>query len=148
MTEIRFYHLTKSSLEKALPELLEKSLQRNWRVVVQVENDDIAEKLNKDLWTIKTESFIPHGSKKDGNASKQPIWITSKEENPNNANILFLIDGAVCKEIEKFDLVCEVFNGNYKDQTDKARDRWKLYKEKSHSLTYWKQTENGWEKKE
>ena len=35
MTEVLFYHLQTSSLESVLPPLLEKSLERGWRVVVQ-----------------------------------------------------------------------------------------------------------------
>ena len=35
MTEVLFYHLQNMSLENVLPPLLEKSLERGWRVVVQ-----------------------------------------------------------------------------------------------------------------
>ena len=31
MTEIRFYHLTRKTLEQVLPELLEKTLARGWQ---------------------------------------------------------------------------------------------------------------------
>ena len=34
MTEVNFYHLTKSSLEQALPRLLERTLQAGERAVV------------------------------------------------------------------------------------------------------------------
>jgi DNA polymerase III subunit chi len=34
MTEVLFYHLQGMSLESVLPPLLEKSLERGWRVVV------------------------------------------------------------------------------------------------------------------
>ena len=36
MTEVLFYHLQSQPLERVLPELLEKCLERKWRAVVQV----------------------------------------------------------------------------------------------------------------
>ncbi len=36
MTEIRFYHLTRATLETALPQMLEKTLERGQRAVVRV----------------------------------------------------------------------------------------------------------------
>ena len=35
MTEILFYHLQHQPLERVLPTLLEKTLERGWRAVVQ-----------------------------------------------------------------------------------------------------------------
>lgn len=146
MTEIRFYHLTQLSLEQALPDLLEKTLQRGWRAVVQVAEEGAVEPLTKQLWLGRPDRFLPHGNVKDGYATDQPIWITEKSENPNNATVLFLVEGATHESFDGYDLVCEVFDGNNEIQVSKARTRWKQYKEDNHNLTYWKQTQNGWEK--
>ena len=147
MTEIRFYHLTRIRLDQALPDLLEKTRQRGWRALVQVKEVGGVEPLTKSLWTARPDSFLPHGSAKDGNAAQQPIWITDKSENPNKATVLFLAEGAVRESLDGFDLVCEVFDGNDDVQVGGARSRWSAYKEADHTLTYWQQTENGWEKK-
>lgn len=147
MTEVRFYHLTRMSLEQALPDLLEKTLQRGWRAVVQVKEEGAVEPLTKALWTSRADSFLPHGSAKDGKPSLHPLWITEKEENPNDSTVLFLAEGAERKSFEGFDLVCEVFNGYDDVQVGHARARWKAYKEEGMDLTYWQQTETGWEKK-
>lgn len=40
MTEILFYHLTESKLEDALPPLLEKSLERGWKVAIQTVDEE------------------------------------------------------------------------------------------------------------
>lgn len=147
MTEIRFYHLTRMRLDQALPELLEKTRQRGWRALVQVKEEGAVEPLTKSLWAGCPDSFLPHGSAKDGNAAQQPIWVTEKTENPNEASVLFLAEGAAREGFDGFDLVCEVFDGNDDVQVGGARARWSSYKEAEHSLTYWQQTENGWEKK-
>ena len=146
MTDVRFYHLTRRSIQQALPDLLEKTLQKGWRAVVRVADEGEVEPLAKLLWTEKAESFLPHGSAKDGRAADQPIWITAKEERPNDAGVLFLIGGAEQESMNDFDLVCEVFDGAEEQQVDAARAKWKALQKTDHNLTYWQQTESGWEK--
>lgn len=147
MTEVRFYHLQRSRLEHALPQLLSKVLEKGWRAVVMAGSTERVESLNAQLWTYDDHSFLPHGSKSDGEAELQPVWLTDIEENPNGAKVLMLVDGAVAAAPEKFELVCEVFDGNDPEALAAARARWKEYQAKGHALTYWQQGENGWEKK-
>ena len=148
MTEVRFYHLQQKTLEQALPQLLEKTLERGWRAVVMAGSEARVEALNGLLWTYTREGFLPHGTKKDGYPDRQPVWLTDADENPNNANVLFLVDGAESTRIGEFDLCCEVFDGRDDMAVSGARDHWKLRKESGFDLTYWQQTERGgWEKK-
>lgn len=81
-------------MENVLPKLLEKAYETGKSVLVRVGNEERVEFLNALLWTYNDQSFLPHGSKKDGNAELQPIWLTSGTDNPNMASLLFLVDGA------------------------------------------------------
>ena len=67
MTKIRFYHLQKSPLERVLPQLLEKVLAKGDRAVVMAGSEERVEALNTLLWTYAQQSFLPHGSTRDGN---------------------------------------------------------------------------------
>ncbi len=148
MTEIAFYHLTKSSLEAALPKLLEKTLATGKRAVVVAGSTERVEALNSLLWTYKQDSWLPHGATKDGNAEGQPIWLATDDETPNGATFLFLTDGAASERIGDFERCFELFDGNDPAVVEAARKRWKAYKETGHELTYWQQTDRGgWEKK-
>lgn len=147
MTEIRFYHLTTRSMDQALPEILQKAFAAGHRVIVRTGDEAEAERLNTHLWTWKPESFLPHGSKKDGRAAEQPIWLTAGDDNPNNANVLIVTDGAVPESLEGFTLFCDLFDGRDETRLAAARERWKTYKNSDHTLTYWQQTEKGWEQK-
>ena len=148
MTEIRFYHLQRKTLEDALPQILEKVLERGWRAVIMAASEERVEVLNQYLWTYRDHSFLPHGSARDGDAEHQPIWLTVEDENPSAGNVLILTDGAVSERVAEFPLVCELFDGNDPDAVLVARQRWKSYKAAGHDLTYWQQTERGgWEKK-
>ncbi|MFK7839415.1 MAG: DNA polymerase III subunit chi [Bdellovibrionales bacterium] len=146
MTEVRFYHLEQSTLERALPALLNKAVAQG-NIVVQCNDENNVEKLNTHLWTYQENSFLPHGSKKDTHADKQPIWLTDQAENPNNADILILTHGAENESIEDYKLCCEMFDGNDPTAIQNAREKWKLYKDQDFEITYWQQGQNGWEKK-
>lgn len=147
MTEIRFYHLERSPLERVLPKMLETSLERGWRTVVVARSDERVESLNAMLWTYDKDGFLPHGAKREGHADRQPVWLTTEEENPNGAHAVFLVDGAEIERPEAFELCCELFDGNDEEALARARAHWKDWKAAGHDVTYWQQTDKGWEKK-
>lgn len=146
MTEIRFYHMERSTLESALPALLNKAITQS-NIVVQSTTAQNVETLNTHLWTYQENSFLPHGSAKDGKPDQQPIWLTDKQENPNNAEILILTHGANHDSIKDYKLCCEMLDGNDLEAVQDARQRWKDYKDQGFDITYWQQGQNGWEKK-
>jgi DNA polymerase-3 subunit chi len=149
MTDIGFYHLTRSPLERALPKLLEKVYASGARAVVVAGSSERVASLDSVLWTYDPASFLPHGTARDGEAADQPIWITDSDENPNGATILVLTDGAASERVGSFDRCLELFDGNDEAAVGAARTRWRQYKDAGHGLTYWQQTaQGGWEKKD
>lgn len=148
MAEVNFYHLTRSALDEVLPELLEKTLARGWRAVVLAGSTERVEALNQQLWTYRGDSFLPHGSAKDGRAAEQPVWLTQLDERPNAAEVLFLLDGMVTAQPEIYQRVCEIFSDADAEAVTAARARWKDYQAAGHALSYWQQGERGWEKKQ
>jgi len=152
MTEILFYHLTEKTLHQVLPGLLDKSLARDWKVTVQLGNEERLEALDTYLWTYRDESFLAHGSTRDGTESLQPIWLTTQDDNPNDAKIRFLSDGAQIDDPSGYDRIVYMFDGHDNEAVEHARARWKFHKDASqtsgHEQTYWQQNQNGgWEKK-
>lgn len=149
MTEIRFYHMTRTTLEAALPQMLEKTLERDQRAVVRAGSAERVEALTNWLWTYRERSFLPHGSAKDGHAALQPIWLTDQDERPNDAQVLFLTDGAAAERPADFELCAVLFDGNDEAALAAARAQWRDLKEAGHDLTYWQQNDAGrWEKKD
>ncbi len=147
--EISFYHLTRTTLEAALPQMLEKTLERGQRAVVRAGSAERVEALNGWLWTYKDRGFLPHGSAKDGHAAVQPIWLTEQDERPNGAQVLFLTDGAESEELADFERCAVLFDGNDESALSKARTQWSGLKDAGHDLTYWQQNDEGrWEKKD
>jgi len=143
MTEVRFYHLTRANLESALPVMLERTLERGQRAVVRTGTEDRAESLSHHLWTYRDETFLPHGTGKDGFPEDQPIWLTAKDETPNDPDVLFLTDGAAASDLGRFKLCAILFDGRDADAVAAARAQWKALADEGQEVTYWQQDENG-----
>ena len=146
MATIWFYQLLRSGLEDELPKLLEKTLERGKRAVVMAGSAERVEALAQHLWTYRDDSFLPHGSAKDGSPAEQPIWLTEADENPNGAVYLFLTDGAVSERLDGYERCHEIFDGRDPDALAAARTRWKALSAAGHELAYWRQRDQGgWE---
>lgn len=144
---VDFYHLQDSPLERALPILLERAMLAGLRAVVMAASDDRLEALSGMLWTYNADSWLPHGTTKDGFAAEQPIWLTTAEENPNGAKLLVLTDGMSSSRLGEFDRCLDLFDGANEAATAAARERWKVAKAAGHELHYWQQTQTGWQEK-
>src|SRR3954471_7566451 len=125
MTEILFYHLQGQKLEGVLPTLLEKSLERGWKVIVQGGVEERIEALDALLWTYRDDGFLPHGTWRDPEAAAQPVLLTMTESNPNNAAVRFLIDGApMPADAAGYDRIVLLFDGEDEDAAAVARAQW------------------------
>jgi DNA polymerase-3 subunit chi len=150
MTEVLFYHLQDMTLENVLPPLLEKSLERGWRVVVQSDSEERTEALDAHLWTYREDSFLPHATWRVADAEDQPIILVVEDSNPNRANVRFLVDNASLPEnSDIYDRVVLLFNGDDADALAAARQSWTVCKARGFDVTYWQADERGrWQKRD
>jgi len=147
-TEVFFYHLERHPLERVLPGLLERTLERGWRAVVQAGTPERLAALDTHLWTYRDDSFLPHGTAKDGPPALIPILLTTNEDNPSGAAIRFLVDGATMPGFAGYVRVVIIFDGADRYAVEAARSQWKTARAEGCAVTYWQQTEAGrWEKR-
>ena len=145
--EVWFYHLERTSLDQALPELLEKTLARGWRALVRCEAALRLEHLDGWLWSYRDDSFLPHGADDAPHAERQPVLLTLARDNLNRADALFLIDGAVPGPLDDFQRCVVLFDGRDEAATRAARSHWREVKAAGHPASYWRQSEEGaWRK--
>ncbi|MDZ7823348.1 MAG: DNA polymerase III subunit chi [Ahrensia sp.] len=149
MTDIVFYHLTATTLDEALPVLVERSRQRDWKVTIQTNSDGARDRLDGRLWSYAAESFLPHGRDGDAHEKLHPVFLTTqKDMNQNDSQIRFVVENAALPDqLNVFERVAIMFDGNDSDAVDQARANWKALKADGHQLTYWKQSAEGkWER--
>ena len=150
MTEVLFYHLQNMSLESVLPPLLEKSLERGWRVVVQATSAERTDALDAHLWTYRDDSFLPHATWRVADAADQPIVLSAEDGNPNGAHVRFLVDNApLPADTHSYERMVLVFNGDDPDALASARAAWTDCKARGLEVTYWQADERGrWQRRQ
>ena len=149
MAEVFFYHLTSSPLEQMLPQLLERTLQNNWRAIVRCGDTDQVNWLDARLWGGNSPQFLPHGIRGGAHDADQPILLTAEAGNANGAKALMLVLGAktTTEEVARFERVSLVFNGNEDAAVDAARTDWKVLTDAGVAAKYWSQASGRWEMK-
>lgn len=148
MPEIAFYHHTTRRIEETLPTLIEKSLARGWRVVVQAPTQDRVRRLDDYLWGYKPESFLPHGTKADASPETQPVYLTCEDDNPNDADVRFFLGVVAVASVlaggaSPRERALLLFSGDSEEELEAARAHWKELKEAGHVLAYYQQDANG-----
>lgn len=147
MTEIRFYHLERRSVDEALPSLLEHALDEGRRVLVRASSDEMVAALNERLWTYDDASFLPHGAAGDGDPMTQPVFLTTELENSNAATMLVRLSGAETGDADDaFNLVVILFDGRDEAALALARGEWRRLKDQGRAISYWRESdEGGWQ---
>jgi DNA polymerase IIIc chi subunit len=150
MTEVLFYHLQSQPLERVLPVLLERSVARGWRVVLQTSMEERVDALDAHLWTYAEESFLPHGTFREATAAEQSVLLTVRDDNPNGATVRFLIDRApVPADADSYQRVVLLFDGDDDEAVAAAREQWKTAAARGFEVTYWQTDETGrWQRRD
>ena len=144
--EVWFYHLERTALDQALPELLERTLQRGWRALVRSPEAERVEHLDGWLWSYRDDSFLPHGTAGEAHEARQPVLLTPAMDAPNAPDVLVLLDGAEPGDLDRYQRCLILFDGRDESALANARGRWKSLKGAGLPVSYWKQGERGWEK--
>jgi len=142
-TQIMFYHLSVSPIEKAMPRLLEKIVESGHRIILYLLDQSEIKKYDDILWTFSSRSFLGHAQHGEKFPELQPIILTNEEVNPNGADILVTLSSLEIPHLGSFAKLINIFDGNDEEQTQLARTSYKKYKQDGFDLTYWKQDEKG-----
>jgi len=141
--EFWFYHLESQPLQAVLPLLLEKTLKRGWRASVRFSTPERLDTIDSALWTYREDSFLPHGTARDGHDARQPVFLTLDAANPNGAQALFLLETATESEPARFARIIRLFGNADEEATALARNEWKAAKEAGFEVSYWRQDASG-----
>ncbi|MFO1134737.1 MAG: DNA polymerase III subunit chi [Rhodoblastus sp.] len=151
--EVWFYHLQRRPLESALPALVARTLANGWTAVIQATSPERLAALDDLLWTYDDQSFVAHGTARDGDGALQPVWLTLDIDNPNAASIRFFVEGADAvaaladEGARPKERAIVLFDGRDEDALNRARMQFRQLREQGFALSYWRQNDDGrWEK--
>ena len=147
MPDIWFYHLEKTPLPQALPDLLENVVQKGWKAYVHGHDDDKIDALNSQLWTYSPSSFLAHGREGDELAPRQPVLLGTSGNMTNMPEVYVSVAPVDFPDISGTQRGLVVFEGADDEHLGWARQQWKRLKSEGADLAYWKQNTQGrWEK--
>jgi len=140
--DVRFYELSNTPLEKALPQLLYKiydSLETSMLLLFGEEGQ--VQVFNNLLWTFSSNKFLPHGIESDGAGNIEPLLLTTKEENLNKANILVSTKLPANEEFSaSFSRKIYMFP---KEQNEQFISKFQQLRNNQENATYWQQDASG-----
>lgn len=142
--QVDFYHLTLAPLDRLLPVIADRVLTGGGRLLVVSGDAEQRATLDRQLWMIPVDGFLPHAQAGEGDDSAQPILIAGEVQPANNARHIALADGVWRDAALTFERVFHFFDG---DRIGEARAAWRALADREGvERCYWKQNDQGrWE---
>ena len=145
MTQIIFYNTAPLQVEKTLFALLEKSLEKGNKSLLLFKEKEKCLSINEQLWTYKQNSFLPHISEDDQiyDNIDVPVYLSTKNENPFKAELLFSIDGFLPDNIDHFERVIIIIDVNDELLNEKYKNYYLDINKNFEDIVFYKSDDNG-----
>ena len=145
MTQIIFYNTAPLQVEKTLFSLLEKSLEKGNKSLLLFKDKEKCLSINEQLWTYKQNSFLPHISEDDQiyDNIDVPVYLSTRNENPFKAELLFSIDGFLPDNIDHFERVIIIIDVNDKLLNEKYKNYYLDINKNFEDIVFYKSDDNG-----
>jgi DNA polymerase-3 subunit chi len=133
LTSIDFYFNAGDRLEVAC-RLAGKALQQKKRVLIYAPQPELAQKLDRLLWTAQAVSFIPHCAAHDALAAETPVLITGDGEAPAHDCEVLLNLAADCPPFfARHERLLEVVPQDDAER-QAARARYAFYRDRGYAI--------------
>ena len=133
MTSIDFYFNAGDRLEVAC-RLAGKALQQKKRVLIYAPQADVAQKIDRLLWTAQAVSFVPHCYAHDPLAAATPVLIASDDAPAAAACEVLLNLSAGCPPFfERHERLLEIV-AQEEEQVVSGRARFKFYRDRGYAI--------------
>lgn len=116
--EVNFYYIDNIELS-SIAILISKILEDKKKAIIYCQDKDMISKIDSSLWSHGRNKFLPHITifDKDFDLMRQPIIISDKQENSNNASHLIALDQIDKEFINQFSrLFCFIAKDNDLDK--------------------------------
>tara|TARA_B100001939_G_scaffold157253_1_gene135868 strand:- start:218 stop:682 length:465 start_codon:yes stop_codon:yes gene_type:complete len=145
VTQIIFYSTSPLQVEKTLFALLEKSLEKGNKSLLLFKDKEKCLSINEQLWTYKQNSFLPHISEDDQiyDNIDVPVYLSTKNENPFKAELLFSIDGFLPDNIDHFERVIIIIDVNDELLNEKYKNYYLDINKNFEDIVFYKSDDNG-----
>jgi len=134
LTQVFFYHGAADRIAAACA-LLGGAYAKKKAMLVYAPDKDVANHLDRMLWTHPALSFVPHCAANSPLASETPVLIADSLETITQDERLMNLSREIPPGFSRFQSLIEVVGQEEADRTA-ARDRVKFYKERGYEVRY------------
>ena len=133
MTSIDFYFNAADRLEVAC-RLAGKALQKKNRVLIYAPQADVAQRIDRMLWTAQAVSFLPHCAALDPLAAETPVLIATDEAPPaSHCEVLLNLSPECPPFFERHERLLEIV-AQEEEQVIAGRVRFKFYRDRGYAI--------------
>ena len=133
MTSIDFYFNADDRLEVAC-RLAGKALQKNNRVLIYAPQAEVAQRIDRMLWTAQAVSFLPHCAAHDPLSAETPVLIATDAEPPAVAFEVLLDLAAECPPFfERHERLLEIVPLEEAER-QAGRARYAFYRDRGYAI--------------
>ena len=132
MTSIDFYFNAGDRLAIAC-RLTGKALQQRKRVLVYAPHAEIAQKIDRMLWTWPAISFVPHCYADDALADETPVLIAAGESNAPACEVLLNLAAECPPFFERHERLLEVVSQD-EEERRAGRARYAFYRDRGYQI--------------
>ena len=136
MTRVDFYLLdyaTEGGRDAAVCKLTHKAFRLGHRIYILTADVDIAQRLDRLMWTFSAGSFIPHGLGSRPEDADLPVLIGQEDPPAVYDDVLITLTPQVPECFSRFQRVAEVVIGDEQNKT-LGRERFRFYRDRGYTL--------------
>ncbi len=143
-SELNFYQVDDKIMASLAPLLL-KILEEKKKAIIFCEDPEKIKLMDNSLWSFGRNKFIPHVTifDEDYDFKRQPILISNKQENTNEAEYLIFLDEVTKDFAGGFSRIFHFFS---EDDSSKAKSMAKNLGEISKKTNAYKREDGKWVK--
>ena len=144
MTEFAFYKTSNFRVDETFYVLVQKALEKNLNSVVIFETKEALKDISIMLWSKKPETFLPHSIERDNLSNDSPIYLTTREENPNKSQIIFSPEGALVKKSKNWERCIYIFDHEDNSSFDRLKEYYFLLENSKEKIELYEQNKGNW----
>ena len=132
MTRIEFYFNAEDKLQGACRRA-GKALGQKKRLLIYAPEPEMAQRLDRMLWTWPPTGFVPHCQVHDPEAAQTPVLIATDSEAPQACEVLLNLSPETPPHFERFERLLEIVARD-DDERKAARARYRWYRDRGYPI--------------
>ena len=132
MTSIDFHHGARDKVQAAC-RLIGELYAQGRKVLVYAPAENLAERLDRQLWVQPATGFLPHCRVGAALAAETPVVIGGSLDDAAHHDVLVNLDGDLPPAFSRFERLLEIVGTDEADRGP-ARARFKFYRDRGYAI--------------